>query len=81
MRHASGGFDRVQVTQVMKLIQEKLRNFISIKQKATSLASTAEGLRSELDILERDIRRYVDQVLRELLDEPETEPDTPETIV
>lgn len=73
MRHASGGIDRVQVSGAMKMIQEKLKNFTGIKQKASNMKSMAEGLRTELDVLEQDIKKYVDQVLRELLDESEPE--------
>lgn len=66
LRHQGRGIDEARVAESIRHASEKLGQFKGLKQNATSLITTAESMRGQLDDVEREIRCSLNDVLAEL---------------
>lgn len=66
LRHEGRGIDQTRVAEAIRHASEKLGQFKGLKQNATNLITTAEGIRQQLDDVEREIRSSLNDILAEL---------------
>ena len=60
------GIDQAKVAAAIRIAEEKLDLFRRLKNNATTLATSAQDLRADLDTVESEIRSVLSGVLDEM---------------
>ena len=72
LRSESGSIDPGKIVEKMKNIEIQMKRFSGIKAKCTSITTTSEGIISDLEEIESEIKNNLEEVSNSLNGAPET---------